>query len=139
MEDLVSERVVAQRIRNNVIDVLETSASFEAQVEYQLKVTFVYIPNEILEQWGDWVTDDPRIQQPIPLIEGLYSSAEIAAMADFHDVWLGAFAATTDRAELSIVQTRPEWLALRDAARSALEVFQVRGRMPQDQEVAWPA
>ena len=49
-----SERLVAQRIRNRIIEYLELAASYAAQEEYQ-RVAPINVPSEVMNQWEDWV------------------------------------------------------------------------------------
>ena len=128
-----SPRVVEQRIRNRVIEYLELASSFDDQLQYQRNVEWVHIPVEIIEQWADSVRGDPRTDsQPL----SVYSADELHVMGDFHATW-DRVADRTPYGDLSItdLQQLPEWDELRQAAISALAVFQQRGRMPEDREI----
>ena len=58
-----SERVLLQRVRNQLIDYLEIAASFEAQRDFQFQAPETHVATEVLEQWADWVS--PNWQQEL--------------------------------------------------------------------------
>ena len=58
--DKPSPRVVEQRVRNRVIEYLELAASFQEQQEYERNAPIAHIPYEVINQWEDWVHQDPR-------------------------------------------------------------------------------
>lgn len=51
-----SPRLVAQRIRNRIIEYLELASSFEAQQHAPI----AHVPNEVINQWEDWVPTPPK-------------------------------------------------------------------------------
>ena len=128
-----STRLVEQRIRNRIIEYLELAASFEAQREYD-RDRIAYVPHEVIEQWADWNPVDQsrwpgRLSEP-------YSPEEVEAMNGFHAEWEWVIEHTPNPLpELTELQQLPAWERLRDAARLTLLVFQVRGRLPEDEEV----
>jgi hypothetical protein len=133
MVDRESKRIVEQRIRNNVIGYLELAGSFERQIEYSWRVPIAYVPYEVINQWEDSVDLDSTVDADIPTV---YSLQEVAAMRSFHRVWQEASEALPgDYLPLAEVHALPEWSALRDEARAASAVFEVRGMMPEDREV----
>jgi hypothetical protein len=130
--DKPSRRVVAQRVRNRVIEYLELASSFEEQQEYERNAPIAHIPYEVINQWEDWVHMDPRED---PDLSDVYGRAEVEAMGQFHAAWDEAASAVSHNyPPLSEVQALPEWGRLRDAAGSALSVFLRRGKMPEDVE-----
>ena len=136
-DDKPSRRVVEQRIRNRVIEYLELAASFEHQLEYQERVPIARVPSEVINQWEDWAGEDPLEGRDRHSVSA-YSPDELAAMRAFHAVWdRAADALQYERSwDVAFAQTLPEWDDMRRAAAAALEVFAVRGRMPEDHEVA---
>jgi hypothetical protein len=132
MREVVSQRVVEQRIRNRVMEVLEKASSFREQMLYQQAVQWVHIPYEIVNQWEDWVHVDPRIDpNPLPI----YTADEVDALGEFHGSWEAAVEALpADYPTIVQVQQIPEWGAMRDAAIVCLEVFARRGRMSEEEE-----
>lgn len=128
-----SDRVVEQRIRNRIIEYLDLAASYEAQATYQRAVPFVTVAYEVINQWDDCVTADPRDVARHP---GVFSLDEVGAMCDFQAVLtVVTDAVPNDHPSLGDVQALPEWDRLRRAASTALAVFAVRGKMPEDHEV----
>lgn len=131
--DAANKRVIEQRVRNRVIEYLELVGSYEKQVEYSWKVPIAYVPDEVINQWEDWVQHDPTADVDISQV---YSPPEVAAMRTFHHVWLEASDALPgDYPPLAEVHAMPEWVALRDEARAASAVFESRGKLSEDREV----
>lgn len=132
--DMPSRRIVAQRIRNRVIEYLELASSFEEQRECERNAPIAHIPYEVIEQWVDWVRMDPKQD---PDLSDVYDRDEAEALGRFHTVWEAAVRAVPDNyPTLSEVQGLAEWKRLRDAAMLALAVFMRRGTMPEDHEVS---
>lgn len=132
MGERESNRIIEQRIRNNVLDYLELAGSFERQIEYSWRVPIAYVPYEVISQWEDSVDLDSTA---VADTSSVYSPLEVAAMRSFHRVWLEASEALPgDYSPLAEVHALPEWVALRDAARAASAVFEVRGVMPEGHE-----
>ena len=120
------------------MDYLQLAASFEEQQDYD-NLHIVNVPNEVINQWQDWVSTDPN-DDPDRYPAPVYSAKEAEAMKKFQLVWVRAANAYPDATypDLSEVQKLPEWTALRAEALAALAIFRVRGRMPQDYEVEPP-
>lgn len=132
-EESPSDQVIDQRIRNRIIEYLELASSFEDQRIYQSKAP-VHVPNEIINQWEDWVPDPrrPHFSEPV------FSREEQHAIIAYHHVWTEVCKATPKRLpSLEILFETAEWQRLRDAAVSASAVFAVRGRLPEDEEFAF--
>jgi hypothetical protein len=112
---------------------LDLAASFKAQEEHAVAAPFVNVAYEVINGWEDWVHVDPRVD-PRPLGFSLLTSSRRCA---YHAVWEAVAAAVQDEyPSLDVVQALPEWDRLRRVAGQALEVFAVRGTMPEDQEIA---
>ena len=130
--DQPSPRVVEQRVRNRVIEVLELTSSFETQAEYERAVPFVNTPYEVINGFEDWVGHDPRLD---PSAMSVYSAEEVAALGEFNLAWESAAEALPDDyPPVSLAQSLPEWSRLRAAAAKALAVFEGRGKLPEDYE-----
>jgi hypothetical protein len=131
-EDAPSARVVEQRIRNRVIEYLALASSFDAQLTYEREVPIEHVPYEIINLWEDSFPVDPR--RRLDLSE-VYTSEEVEALQDYHEVWELAAAALPDTyPSLADVQAMPEWEKLRRAAELARDVFAKRGMLPEDRE-----
>jgi hypothetical protein len=129
----VSGRIMEQRARNRVIELLDLAGSFEQQIDYSWKVPIADVPHEVIEQWEDWVPFDPTGASDFPAV---YSPQEVEALKRLYPVWLRASEALSDDLRpLADVHALPEWAALRDGARAAGAVFESRGLMPEDREV----
>ena len=127
-----SKTLGAQRLRNRIMEVLELAGSFEEQAEYQESVSFVSVPNEVINQWEDWV--HPPIQENY--CEPVFSEQEQRAIQEFHEVWNAVADATPNPLpSLQVTQRLDEWERLRSSAISAMEVFTIRGRFPEDEEL----
>jgi len=130
-EDDVSDQVVCQRVRNRIIGYLELASSFEEQLDYQ-RVAPIWVPNEVINQWGDWVRDpaDPWYGPPV------FSLEERAAIASF-DATLNEVCDGTPRAlpPIEDLVLHPTWERLRAAAEAALHVFRVRGLLSEEEEI----
>ena len=133
--DNPSPMLVAQRIRNRLIEYFETTASYPMQQAFQLNVPAVHVPTEIINQWEDWV-DTQRLDG---FIEPVFSQAEQVALREFHEVWEGAVKDTpTQMPELSDLIGKAPWERLRQAAEKALWVFNTRGKLNEEQD-AFPS
>lgn len=129
-----SSQLVTQRIRNRVIEYLEISSSFEAQRDYERDVPIAHVPYEVINQWGD---NFPRGLRFDADDLAVYSPDEIVALQEFEPTWrIAADALPDDYPPLSAVHAMPDWERLRQAASLTLEVFNRRGRLPEDYEVA---
>lgn len=133
-ERQLSERVVDQRIRNRIIEYFELAASYDHQLAYEKSVPIAHVPHEVINQWEDWVPAGPMTAVKDPSV---FSAAELQEMQGFQLVWESTAAAVDDNyPPLSEVQALPAWDRLRQQAERALRVFEVRGKLPEDQEAA---
>jgi hypothetical protein len=131
-ESQPSERVVDQRIRNRIIEYFELAASNDDQLAYEKNVPIAHVPYEVINQWEDWVPAGPSKAVNDPSV---FSAAELQEMQDFQLVWESTAAAVPDDyPHLSDVQALPAWDQLRQQAKRALRVFEVRGKLPEDRE-----
>lgn len=125
-----SALVVQGRIRNRLIEYLELASSFEAQREYQVSVEIAHVPNEVINQWQDWVGDDPGAHDWMPEV---FTQAELDALWAFHRVWDSVAKATPEPLpNILDTQKLPAWGDLRDAASTCLAVLMKRGRTSHD-------
>jgi hypothetical protein len=132
-EERPTERLVAQRIRNRVIEYLEMAAPYEDQREYERNVPIANVPYEVINQWED---NFPQGLHHYASDREAYALEEFAALENFVVVWCSTTDALPDDwPTLSQVQAMPEWDELRQAAASALAVFTRRGKSPEDHEV----
>lgn len=129
-----SRRLIAQRVRNRVIEYLELASSFEDQLMYQRNVAHigVNVASETINQWEDWIPVDPRTHE----FSDVYTADEVRAVREYHVVWNDVADRTPPVLPcLEAVQELPAWDELRQAALAALGVFERRGALPEDREV----
>jgi hypothetical protein len=126
-------QLVLQRIRNRIIETLETFASFDEQRTYAQRVPICYVPYELINRWEDFVDS----AQPSHFAEPVFSLEERGAIEQFHCQWRAAAdLLPNDHPPLEDVLNARYWMRLRDAARQALAVFLVRGRLSEEVEAS---
>jgi len=127
-----SPQLVLQRVRNRIIEYLALASSFDAQSQYQA-IAPVDVPQEVINQWRDWV-------QPgwaAAFTEPVFSQLERDALSAFDRAWAQVVTITPDPLpDLESLFQTPEWQRLRSAAADALAVFAVRGPLSEQQEIA---
>jgi len=89
--------------------------------------------NELINQWYDWVQeevfDSAFPQPPFTAIEAKCLSDVQQCMSRFCDVTPQRLSDTANELK------RPEWLALRSAAQTALKEMTNLGNLPEDSEL----
>ncbi|MFZ6799223.1 hypothetical protein [Undibacterium sp. Di24W] len=122
-------RVMLQRVRNRLIEYLEVAASFPAQQAFLEQSPDLDVPNEIIQQWSDWVSPDWRKE----LLTPVFSEDELLAISQFQTIWQ---AISQDLVQplppLSILQHSPLWEKLRQSAHHTLLIFMSRGVLSED-------
>ncbi|MCG8537002.1 MAG: hypothetical protein MI808_18065 [Pseudomonadales bacterium] len=113
MSDSLIQKVILQRVRNRIIEVLElfsNSESFDVAVSN-------------LEIWHDWVDIDSleRLTGPVFIKE------EVAEIVNVDRTWR--------HVEINSLQSSDEWLGLHRASINALAVFRKRGIFSEDTEI----
>lgn len=130
MEENPSQQVVLQRVRNRIIEYLETAASFERQRAYQAAVPFVPVPVEIVCMYEDFVPSPGCLAEWGPPV---FSPTELAALRQYSKVLDDVCKRTPDPLPpLEQAVLLPEWEVLRHEAAVALEVFLQRGKLPEE-------
>ena len=129
MENEIPLRVLKLRIRKGIMDYLELASSALEQRDYERRVPIAQVPNEMINQWEDWVSgpDFDWYSEPE------FSPAEQDAIKRFHQVWEGVVDDTPDVMPSSIEALigTPVWQRLMDGAAHASGVFGVRGRISE--------
>lgn len=136
MTDQVTRLVLMQRLRNRIIEVLELTSSFDHQLAYQEAVQIAYVPDEVIEKWGDWVNAHTLVDITFPV----FSAGEVAAINLFNDA-ANEIMKDLPKAmpDLVTLQRSEPWLQLRQAALECLDVMNRRGRFPEDDQLnVWP-
>lgn len=130
MSTSIDPILLAQRVRNRIIEVLELYASYEEQNAYQRAVPFVHVPAEVIVQWEDWVSNPAFGAE---LASSAYSPEEVEALRRFDAVWEEVCESTPDPLPaLAVLQQSLPWLHLREAATECLATMNKRGRLPED-------
>lgn len=127
--DKPSPMVLAQRIRNRIIEYLEIASSYEEQREYERSVPIANVPSEMICQWADWV-EDKRLDS---FTEPVFSSSEQVAVGEFHAIWhsVANDTAKTMPPLSDLIGTEP-WERLRRGAELALKTFEKRGKFNEE-------
>jgi hypothetical protein len=128
MSDTPSVNLVLQRIRNRIIEYFALTASFDAQVNYQLNAPLVNVPLEVINQWEDWVQPDWQQYMTGPV----FTQDELDAIGQFSDVWCEVSKKTPNPLpSLDTLFNTLEWQQLADSSAKALTVFQLRGQLSE--------
>jgi hypothetical protein len=121
--------VLDLRIRNRIIEALELTASLEKQFVYERSVPIAQVPAEVICQWKDTF----GCYGGAELNNLIYSKAEIEAADAFQIVWDDVCSLLPHPLpNLTTLTKDTDWLRLLAAARAALAVFMVRGRLSED-------
>jgi hypothetical protein len=78
------QKLLLQRIRNRIIEYLELAASADEQRDYERRVPIAHVPNEMINQWEDWVNGDDLDRYGPPV----FSEDERRALRSFNSVLL---------------------------------------------------
>lgn len=134
MEGRPSDQIVLQRIRNRIMGYLEVASSFDEQRQYQANAPDgVSVPNEMMNQWEDWIPDRETFADFAPPV---YSHEEQEALRSFHLIWADVAGITPNPLPpLEETLRLPQWELLRAAAESTLRVLEKRGFLPEEQEI----
>lgn len=130
MSDDPTEQVLAQRIRNRMIEYWEWVASADAQRKYQEAVPYVSVSNEAINQWQDWQPyDNPEIHYSLPV----FTEDETSMIVCFHRVWSEVADATPDpMPPLCELECNQDWKWLMNAADKAYGLFMRRGKLSEN-------
>jgi len=122
-------QVVLQRVRNQIIGLLETFSSYDEQREYAQNVSVAYVPYELPNSWDDFVDES----WPAQFTDPVFTEEERRAIAVFNAQLVAVSEAMPDTyLRLEKFLAAPYWIALREAAVNALLSFRQRGRLAED-------
>jgi|tagenome__1003787_1003787.scaffolds.fasta_scaffold20832575_2 hypothetical protein len=129
MEERVPRAVLKLRIRNNIMDYLKLASSPSEQRDYERRVPIAHVPNEMMNQWEDCVPDQDFKWYSQPE----FSANEQAAIERFSQVWESVADETPDPMPDSIESLigTAVWQRRVEAAKDALSIFLVRGRISE--------
>ncbi|WP_444901374.1 hypothetical protein ACJJIG_17665 [Microbulbifer sp. SSSA007] len=112
MNDSPSEKVILQRIRNRIIEVLEL---FSDEKVYDMAISN-------LEFWADWVGSHSISNFGPPV----FSPEEVEEIRKIDAAW--------EHVDLNSGIRSEQWAALSQSSRRALTVFMQRGKMSEKVE-----
>ncbi|WP_217577839.1 hypothetical protein [Mesorhizobium sp. GbtcB19] len=123
-ERAISDILLNQRYRNQLIGYFEWVSSYDEQRRYQAAVPYVHVPNEAFNQWDDWASDGVLERY----VEPVFSVEEQQALRNYRAVLNSV---CDDTPQLlppleQLMETEP-WERLRLAAKKALKIFMRRG------------
>jgi hypothetical protein len=120
-----SALVVSQRIRNRVIEYLESVVSYQPD-------PLAFDLNELLNQWNDWVPDQVTLAAfPNPTYSAREAELLVAVGVEWNDLCDVTPKTISDEAA---VLHLPGWQKFCAAAQYALLELKVRGRLSESQE-----
>lgn len=121
----LSERLLAQRLRNRIMEVLSI---YSTEEDWKLLG-----PDEVINQWEDNV-DDSRI--PI-YVEPVFSAEERSELLRFHELWIQYCDATPKyMPPFEQIKKTDEWKELQNRAIELLTLFNVRGKLDEEIEIS---
>lgn len=107
-------------------------ASFERQRHYEVNVPIADVPTEVLSSWDDYVNRE-RLEDYGPPV---FSIAEVEAMRSFQSTFETTVRELPKRLPpLKEAQALLAWQRLRDAAAVALQIFEKRGMLSEDEPI----
>ena len=119
-----SEKLIHQRIRNRIIEVLEIMASYDKQERFG--------GDELLNLWEDWV-DEERLGS---YREPVFTLPEQEQLSKVQHFWLLAAENTPNPLpDISELMSNDDWAALQVSASDALAVFSFRGKFSEEREI----
>jgi hypothetical protein len=128
--DRPSRRVLLQRVRNRLIDYLEVAASFDEHRRYQATAPTLHVPDEVVHQWQDWISEE----WPTQLVEPVFSAEERSAIAQFDALWKDVTARLPQPLPgIDALCAQPEWQQLQQGAATLLQIFYRRGKLSEEQ------
>ncbi|MDR2239012.1 MAG: hypothetical protein LBE33_01035 [Zoogloeaceae bacterium] len=122
----MTSNLIYQRIRNRVIEELESIVQAENMCPS-------YGVNELVNSWEDWV--------PIPMPKNYFSLPVFTAQENELLYQVGTafneFCKVTPKVieDDAAAILLPQWLSVVSAARSALSVMRIRGKMSEEHEL----
>lgn len=120
-----SALVVAQRVRNRVIEYLVSVVSYQSD-------SSAFDLNELLNQWSDWVPDQVTLSAfPHPTYSAREAELLVAVGFEWNDLCEATPKTISD--EVAVLEL-PEWREFCAAAQHALLELTVRGRLSESEE-----
>jgi len=120
----ISEKLLAQRLRNRIMEVLSI---------YSTDEDWEYLgPDEVMNQWEDLVDE---IRMPI-YIEPVFTKQEQENLRAFHNLWTEYCNSTPkNMPPFKEIKATSEWQSLKTEALKLLEIFELRGSLSEEVEI----
>lgn len=120
----ISERLLAQRLRNRIMEVLSI---------YSTDEDWEYLgPDEVMNQWEDFVDE---IRMPL-YIEPVFTKQEQDNLRAFHNFWTEYCNSTPkNMPPFKEIKATSEWQSLKTEAQKLLEIFELRGSLNEEVEI----
>jgi hypothetical protein len=120
----ISERLLAQRLRNRIMEVLSI---------YSTDEDWEYLgPDEVINQWEDFV-DEGRMSI---YIEPVFTKKEQENLRAFHKLWTEYCNSTPkNMPPFKEIKATSEWQFLKAEAVKLLEIFELRGSLNEEIEI----
>ena len=130
----ISEILLEQRVRNNIIEHFELASSEEKLIEYQNNVPIAVAPNELIAGWYDefWISEYNKGGYNYPV----FTEEERKTLLTYNtlmdeinkeipnDIW-----------DINDVFKLPFWKKLKNESEIALSIFMKRGLFSDDIEM----
>ena len=131
MNETVPDIVIAQRIRNNLIQYFELASSEHELLEYQRNVPIAQVLVELVEQ-----LDDSFVFEHVKdgwYKEPTYTQEEINAVLNFKEIWEMLIDLPDYADSIGNLLSSNYWPPFQKEAERTLKVFMKRGYLSEDE------
>jgi hypothetical protein len=130
MKEEISAKVLNIRVRNNIIEYLETVSSKDALLEYQANVPIAWVVAESFEMWSDSVhLDGQTIDEGYP--NPVYTDDERTAILAYNETWKKLVDETPMTLSLEEFLDSSYYKVMSEAAKECLDIFMIKGRFSE--------
>lgn len=124
MTNRISDQLLAQRLRNRIMEVLSIYCCDEDWASLG--------PDEVINQWEDFVDQ----QRFAIFIEPVFTAEEQTQLKAFHAEWLQYCDSTPkSMSPFEVIRNTLEWQQLKRRAGELLHLFEQRGKLSEDVEI----
>lgn len=126
LNDHPSPQVILQRVRNRIMEYFELVADPNCLAMLSAA--------SVINMWEDWRSEPVS---PLTYPDPVFNVHERDVMIGFDHAWELAADSTPDpMPEVHALRSLPAWQQLIDSAKAALSVFEVRGRLSEEEEAS---
>jgi len=130
MEEKTSDFVIAQRMRNGLIQYFELASSEHELLKYQRDVPIAQVLNELVNQFEEWFhvehIKDGWYKEPT------YTQKEIDAILRFHEIWEMLIELPEYVDSIGNFLSTNYWPPFQNEAKAALTVLMKRGYLSNE-------